>query len=53
MPFRSEAQRRKLYAMARRGEFPLDKIKEWERATGNRDLPERVRPKRKRSRKRG
>lgn len=46
MPFKSEAQRRKFYAMAERGEISKAKVKEYEEATeGN--LPERVRAKAK------
>jgi hypothetical protein len=41
MPFRSEAQRRKFYAMSERGEISKEKVAEYERKTrGN--LPERV-----------
>lgn len=43
-PFRSEAQRRKFYAMAERGEISKGKVKEYEEETkGN--LPERVKNK--------
>lgn len=43
-PFRSEAQRRKFYAMSERGEISKDKVKEYEEETkGN--LPERVKKK--------
>jgi len=41
MPFKSEAQRRKFYAMAGRGEMPRSKVEEYERATKG-DIPERV-----------
>ena len=41
MPFKSEAQRRKFYAMAGRGEMPKSKVEEYERATKG-DIPERV-----------
>lgn len=41
MPFKSEAQRRKFYAMARRGEMPRSKVEEYERATKG-DIPERA-----------
>ena len=44
MPFKSEAQRRKFYAMADRGEMPRSKVEEYERATKG-DIPERVREK--------
>jgi len=46
MPFISEAQRRKFYAMAERGEIPKSTVKEYESKTkGN--LPERVSAKEK------
>ena len=41
MPFKSEAQRRKFYAMAERGEMSKGKVKEYEEETKG-DLPERV-----------
>jgi len=45
-PFKSEAQRRKFYAMAERGEIPKATVREYEEKThGN--LPERVSAKRK------
>lgn len=41
MPFASEAQRRKMYAMAERGEISKEKVAEYEKETkGN--IPERV-----------
>lgn len=43
-PFRSEAQRRKFYAMAERGEISKGKVKEYEEETKG-DLPERVKNK--------
>ncbi len=43
MPFKSEAQRRKFYAMANRGEISRDTVKEWENATPkDKKLPEKV-----------
>lgn len=46
MPFVSDSQRRKFYAMAERGEISKEKVAEYERETkGN--LPERVNAKRK------
>ena len=46
MPFASEAQRRKFYALAERGEISKAKVAEYEKETkGN--LPERVRAKKK------
>jgi hypothetical protein len=41
MPFKSEAQRRKFYAMSKRGEISKEKVAEYERKTKG-DLPERV-----------
>jgi|GEM_PF-3581878 len=48
-PFKSKAQRRKFYAMAERGEISKKEVEEWEEATGNRKLPERVNNKKKKS----
>lgn len=43
MPFKSQAQRRKFYAMADRGEISKETLKEWEDATPkDKELPERV-----------
>lgn len=43
MPFKSEAQRRKFYAMASRGEISKETLKEWEHATPKgKKLPKRV-----------
>ena len=41
MPFKSEAQRRKFYAMQERGEISKSKVEEYEKKTKG-DLPERV-----------
>lgn len=41
MPFKSEAQRRKFYAMSERGEISKEKVAEYERKT-KKDLPEQV-----------
>lgn len=46
MPFASEAQRRKFYAMAERGEISKEKVSEYEHETKE-NLPERVRAKEK------
>ena len=48
MPFKSEAQRRKFYAMAERGEISKKKVEEYEEKTKG-DLPERVKAKKKAS----
>jgi hypothetical protein len=46
VPFASEAQRRKFYAMSERGEIPKSTVAEYEKETkGN--LPERVKAKKK------
>jgi len=43
MPFKSQAQRRKFYAMASRGEISKSKVKEWEAHTPKgKELPESV-----------
>lgn len=42
MPFKSEAQRRKFYAMAAKGEISKAKLNEWERETPDKKLPEKV-----------
>ena len=42
MPFKSQAQRRKFYAMLARGEISKAKVEEWDKATGKKKLPERV-----------
>ena len=46
MPFSSEAQRRKFYAMSERGEISKAKVAEYEKETKG-SLPERVKAKRK------
>lgn len=42
MPFKSEAQRRKFYSMANRGEISNATVKKWEKHTKNKNLPEKV-----------
>lgn len=46
MPFKSQAQRAKFYAMAERGEISKSKVAEYERETKG-DLPKRVKAKQK------
>lgn len=41
-PFKSQAQRRKFYAMAERGEISKKTVKKWEEHTPSGKLPERV-----------
>lgn len=48
MPFKSKAQRRKFYAMLKRGEISRKTVEEFERATKGKKLPERKRSKKKR-----
>lgn len=47
MPFKSEAQRRKFYAMARRGEIPKSTVLKWEQETKGKKLPKRKKKKKK------
>jgi len=42
MPFKSEAQRRKFYAMEEDGEIPKGTTARWEKETKDKDLPEKV-----------
>jgi hypothetical protein len=53
MPFKSRAQRRKFAALLMRGEITPEQYERWNRETGRRELPERVKAKRKRKPKRG
>lgn len=41
-PFKSEAQRRKFYAMASRGEISKEEVAKWESETPDEKLPERL-----------
>ena len=45
MPFKSEAQRRWMFAAESRGELPKGTAKRWAHETGNKKLPERKRKK--------
>ena len=49
MPFKSKAQRRKFAALLVRGEITPETFEEWNRSTGSKELPERVRPRKKRA----
>ena len=54
MPFKSKAQRRKFAELLVKGEITPETFEEWNRATGSKELPERVSPaprKRKKARK--
>lgn len=45
MPFKSKAQRRKFAELLVKGEISEETFEEWNRSTGSRKLPERVKPK--------
>jgi hypothetical protein len=42
VPFKSEAQRRWMYAAEARGDVPKGTAKKWQKHTGAKDLPEKV-----------
>ena len=52
MPLKSKAQRRKFAQLLVEGKITPETFEEWNRSTGNKDLPERVRPKKKTTPKR-
>ena len=45
MPFKSQAQRRKFAELLVKGEISPETYEEWNRETGSRRLPERVKKK--------
>lgn len=45
MPFKSEAQRRKFGELVKQGKMTQATFDEWNSATNNADLPERLTPK--------
>lgn len=47
MPFKSQAQRRKFAELLVKGEISPETFEEWNRETGSRELPERVKHKAK------
>ena len=47
MPFKSQAQRRKFAELLVKGEISPETYEEWNRETGSRKLPERVKKKKK------
>jgi hypothetical protein len=51
MPFKSQAQRRKFAELLVKGEISNKTFEEWNRETGGRKLPERVKKKRPKKRK--
>jgi hypothetical protein len=46
MPYKSKAQRKKFHAMAERGEISRSTVREFDRSTKGKKLPERTRKKR-------
>jgi hypothetical protein len=52
MPFKSQAQRRKFAELLVKGKISAKTFEEWNRETGGRKLPERVKRKAKTVRKR-
>ena len=54
MPFKSKAQRRKFAELLVEGKIKPETFEEWNRSTGSKKLPERVKAKKStRSKKRG
>ena len=51
MPFKSQAQRRKFAQLLVEGKISNETFEEWNRETGGKKLPERVRAKKKESRR--
>jgi hypothetical protein len=51
MPFKSQAQRRKFAELLVKGEISNETFEEWNRETGGKKLPERVKKKRNAKRK--
>ena len=52
MPFKSKAQRRKFAELLVKGEISPETYEEWNKETGGRELPERVKKKAKQKSKR-
>jgi hypothetical protein len=53
MPFKSKAQRRKFAQLLVEGKISDETYEEWNRETGGRKLPERVRKKKRAAKKTG
>lgn len=51
MPFKSKAQRRKFAELLVKGEISPETYEEWNRETGGRELPERVKRKGKKTKR--
>ena len=49
MPFKSKAQRRKFAELLMKGEISAETFEEWNRETGSKSLPERVKKPSKRA----
>jgi hypothetical protein len=49
VPFKSKAQRRKFAELLVRGEITPEQFEEWNRSTGSAELPERVKPKKRKA----
>ena len=47
MPFKSQAQRRKFTELFVKGKISPETYEEWNRETGSKKLPEKVKPKKK------
>jgi hypothetical protein len=47
MPFKSQAQRRKFAELLVKGEISKETYEEWNRSTGSKELPERLKSKAK------
>ena len=52
MPFKSQAQRRKFAQLLVEGKISPQTFEEWNRETGGKKLPERVKPDRRAAKKR-
>ena len=52
MPIKSKAQRRKFAQLLMNGEITPETFEEWNRAAGDKELPERLHPKRRTKTKR-
>lgn len=52
MPIKSKAQRRKFAELLVKGKISPETFEEWNRGAGDKKLPEHVKPKAKRTRKR-
>ena len=51
MPFKSQAQRRKFAELLVKGKISPQTFEEWNRETGDRKLPEKVKPKKSAAKK--